>query len=63
MAAIDHTFERMDARFDRLDAEIRELRGDIARLQDRLIQIGFGIAGVLLVQMIGVIVAFASLAD
>jgi hypothetical protein len=57
MASIDQTFERFDARFDRVEAELRGLRSDFAALQDRLIQIGFGLAGILVVQMIAVIIA------
>jgi hypothetical protein len=35
----------IDRRFDSLDAQMAEMRADISRLQDRLVQIGFGLAG------------------
>jgi hypothetical protein len=67
MTAIDQTFERI---FDELGGirddirglrgEISSLRGDIASVQDRLIQIGFGLAGVLITALIALVVAVAA---
>jgi hypothetical protein len=41
MAAIDQTFER-------IFAELRDFRADFNRFQDRMVQIGFALVGVLI---------------
>jgi len=45
----------VDARIDVLSTEIREMRGEIGALSRTLIQVGGGIAGVVLVGFMGLI--------
>jgi hypothetical protein len=59
MTAIDQTFEMIFDRFDSIEAEIRGLRRDFASLQNRLIQVGFALVGVLSAQLVAVVVAVA----
>ena len=70
MGGIDSTFEmlrdemqglREEMRGLRTDvsSEIRDLRSDFNALQTTLVQIGFGLVGVLLAAMIALIVALA----
>ena len=59
MSAMDQTFERVHRSLDDLRDEVRGLRGDFASLQDRLIQIGFGLVGVLIAALVALIVALA----
>jgi hypothetical protein len=51
MAAIDNTFERLDLSLQRLEGETRAMRSDltaeIRAINNRLTQIGFGLAGIL----------------
>jgi hypothetical protein len=42
------TDERLDDSFGRLYEELRGLRSDFSNFQDRMIQIGFGLVGVLI---------------
>lgn len=70
MGAIDSTFEmlrdemhglRQEMRGLRSDfsSEMRDLRSDFTALQTTLVQIGFGLVGVLLAAMVALIVALA----
>ncbi len=70
MASIDRTFDmlrdelrglREDNReqFSGLRSDFSGLRSDVTGLQDRLLQIGFGLVGVLLAAMVALIVALA----
>ena len=52
MAATDRTF-------DQIHEELRGLRGDFNRFQDRMIQIGFGMVGVLTAQLVAAVIALA----
>jgi uncharacterized protein involved in exopolysaccharide biosynthesis len=52
----DFTAERNQLRSD-FTAEMRHLRSDITSIQDRLVQIGFGLVGVLLVSLCSLVVA------
>ena len=58
MAAIEHTFERIDHSLRDLTEEIRamrgELTGEIHAINHRLTQIGFGLAGILAAGLITV---------
>ncbi|HEX2125875.1 MAG TPA: hypothetical protein VHF45_04870 [Thermoleophilaceae bacterium] len=42
-----------------LRTEFRELRADFNRFQDRMIQIGFGMIGVLMAQLVAALVALS----
>jgi chromosome segregation ATPase len=79
MAAIDHTFDRIDDDLGDLRSEMRELRrefreemramrlelkeeiagmrSDLSDLQGRLVQIGFGLVGALVMSLIALLVA------
>lgn len=57
MSAIDTTFERLHDDLGGIRDEIVGLRGDFSSLQDRLVQIGFGLVGVLVAALIALIVA------
>lgn len=63
MTAIDNTFNMLRDELHGLREDNREqfagLRSDMTSLQDRLIQIGFGLVGVLLAAMVALIVALA----
>ncbi len=59
MTAIDQTFDRLHDDLSGIRDEIRALRGDFSALQDRLVQIGFGLVGVLMAALIALIVAVA----
>lgn len=45
--------------FSALHSDMRDLRGDFASLQGRLVQIGFGMVGVLIASMVALILAVA----
>lgn len=45
--------------FSALHSDMRDLRGDFASLQGRLVQIGFGMVGVLIASMVALILAAA----
>lgn len=61
MTAIDRTFDMLREELHGLREDNREqfgaLRSDISTLQDRLVQIGFGLVGVLVAAMVALIVA------
>ncbi len=63
MAAIDNTFGMLRDELHGLREDNREqfagLRSDMTALQDRLVQIGFGLVGVLLAAMVALVVALA----
>jgi DNA anti-recombination protein RmuC len=59
MSAIDHTFDRLHDDLGGIRDEIRGLRGDFSTLQDRLVQIGFGLVGVLITALVALIIALA----
>ena len=59
MAGIDSTFEMMRDEMHGLREEMRGMRADFTALQATLVQIGFGMVGVLLAAMIALIVALA----
>ncbi len=59
MTAIDNTFDMLHQDLGGLRDEMRGMRSDLAQVQDRMIQIGFGLVGVLLAAMIALIVALA----
>jgi DNA anti-recombination protein RmuC len=59
MSAIDQTFERLHDDLGGIRDEIRGLRGDFSSLQDRLVQIGFGLVGVLITALVALIIALA----
>ena len=63
MTRIDQRFEAVDRRFDQVDRqleriwnEFRDVRGDIAAVSRQMTQIGWGRAGVLLIQLIAMFV-------
>jgi hypothetical protein len=60
MGAIDQTFDRLHDDLGGIRDEIVGLRGDFSSLQDRLVQIGFGLVGVLIAAMAALIVALVS---
>ena len=59
MASIDNTFERIDHSLRDLGDEMRSMRGDltaeIRAINQRLTQIGFGLAGILAAGLITVV--------
>jgi hypothetical protein len=59
MAAIDHTFERIDHSLSDLGEEMRAMRSDLTAevraINHRLTQIGFGLAGILAAGLITLI--------
>ena len=59
MAAIEHTFERIDHSLRDLAAEMRAMRSDLTAevraINHRLTQIGFGVAGILAAGLITVV--------
>jgi DNA anti-recombination protein RmuC len=57
MSAIDQTFDRLHDDLGGIRDEIRGLRGDFSTLQDRLMQIGFGLVGVLITALVALIIA------
>jgi hypothetical protein len=61
MKSIDGTFEMLRDELHGLREDTREqfsaLRSDLSTLRDRLVQIGFGLVGVLIAAMIALIVA------
>jgi hypothetical protein len=59
MSAIDQTFDRLHDDLGGIRDEIRGLRGDFSSLQDRLVQIGFGLVGVLITALVALIIALA----
>jgi hypothetical protein len=59
MSAMDQTVDRIYDCLDDIREDVRGLRGDFARLQDRLVQIGFGLVGVLVAALVVLIVAVA----
>jgi hypothetical protein len=59
IARIDQHFDRIERNFDRVWDEFRELRGQIAASNRQLAQIGWALVGILLVQLIAALVAFA----
>lgn len=62
-AAIQQQFLTSNQQFGALHAslhdDLRDLRGGFSALQGRLVQVGFGLVGVLLAAMIALIVAVA----
>ncbi len=56
---LDERVNAMDQTFDRIYDELRGLRSDFAAMQDRLVQIGFGLVFVLVGAMVALIVAVA----
>jgi hypothetical protein len=48
-----------EALLNDIRAEIRALRGDFSQLQDRLLRIGFGLAGVQITAIVALIIALA----
>ncbi len=59
MAAMDQTVDRIYGELEGIRQEIRGLRSDFASLQDRLVQIGFGLVGVLTAALVALTVALA----
>jgi hypothetical protein len=59
MAAIDQTFERIFEELALIRGEIGALRADFAQLQDRLIQIGFGLVLALIAAIVTIVLALA----
>lgn len=59
MTRIDQRFDRIDQSFERVWDEFRELRGQAAASNRQLAQIGWGLVGVLFVQLIAAIVALS----
>jgi hypothetical protein len=57
MNAMDATLDRIHHDLDRLSDEMRGLRSDFSALQDRLVQIGLGLVGVLSAALVALIVA------
>jgi tetrahydromethanopterin S-methyltransferase subunit G len=57
--AVDQRFDRVDRSFDRVWDEFRELRGQIAATNRQMAQIGWGMVGILFVQLIAAIIAFS----
>ncbi|HEX8645627.1 MAG TPA: hypothetical protein VF715_01920 [Thermoleophilaceae bacterium] len=55
----DRVFDEMRESRSELKAEIRELRADFNRFQDRMIQIGFGMVGVLAAQLVAAVIALS----
>ena len=60
MAALDTTFERIDRDLTDLREEMRLMRADFARLQDRLVQIGFGLVFALVGALAALIIALVT---
>ncbi len=64
MSAIDHTFDLLHQDISEMRREITEelrgLRSDFSDLQGRLVQIGFGLVGVLITAMVALVVALVS---
>ena len=56
---MDQTFTRIYDELGGIRQEMRGLRSDFAALQDRLIQIGFGLAFALVGAMIALVVAIS----
>jgi hypothetical protein len=60
MAAIEHTFERIDRSLSDLSDEMRAMRSDLTAevraINHRLTQIGFGLAGILAAGLITLVV-------
>lgn len=59
MAAIEDTFERIFNEFERVHADIAALRADLNRFQDRMVQVGFGLAAVLIAAIVTIVLALA----
>ena len=60
IARIDARFDRVDRNFDRVWDEFRDLRREVAATNRQLAQIGSGVAGVFVAQLIaGIIAAIA----
>jgi hypothetical protein len=57
MTAIDQKFDRVDHQFDLLRRDIAALNDRLTTFQDRMIQVGFGFVGVLMVEVIALVVA------
>jgi hypothetical protein len=57
MSSIDQTFISIDRRLTGIESELRLMRSDMTRFQDRLIQIGFGLVGVLCGAMVALVLA------
>jgi tetrahydromethanopterin S-methyltransferase subunit B len=71
ISAVDHAFERLQddlggvreelqAMRTEFTEELRGLRSDFSSLQGRLVQIGFGLVGVLISALIALIVALTT---
>jgi hypothetical protein len=60
MHAIDSNIERIWVALDDIRAEMRGMRADWAATQDRLVQIGFGLAFSLIAAVIGLVIALAT---
>jgi hypothetical protein len=63
MAGIDKSIDsltvEMRAGFAELRAEMRDLRADFNRFQDRMVQVGFGLVGVMAAQLVAAVVALS----
>lgn len=57
MRSIDRTFDRIGDEMAGLRDEMRGMRSDLARVQDRMIQIGFGLVVALLAALLTAILA------
>lgn len=57
MSSIDRTFDLLHSDLSGLREEMRGVRSDLSSFQDRLVQIGFGLVGVLIAAMVALIVA------
>jgi hypothetical protein len=59
MSSIDQTFASIDTHLVNIEAELRNMRSDMSGFQDRLTQIGFGLAGVLGGMVVALILALS----
>lgn len=57
MRSIDRPFDRIGDEMAGLRDEMRGMRSDLARVQDRMIQIGFGLVVALLAALLTAILA------
>ena len=57
MSAVDTTLDRLHDDLGGIRDELRGPRGDFSSLQDRLVQIGFGLVSVLIAALVALIIA------
>ena len=56
---LDERMQAMELRFDRIDAELREIRVELATFRHQMVQIGFGLVGVLIAALTTLAVTLA----